>query len=200
MLRDSTTTQLATEALVERAKKGDRRAFEGLVDSYKDKVFLYVSRMLHDPEEAHDIAQETFVRAYQSLPGFRGASSFQTWLYRIASNLVIDSVRRHRRREDTAVSLDAPVDTDEGQMGRDLADDRRGPEALAESSAVQHEVQRAIAKVTPKLRAVLVMYDIQGMSYQEIAEVLGCPLGTVKSRLFNARSQLKDLLEQRGVL
>lgn len=200
MLRDSTTTQLATEALVERAKNGDRRAFEGLVDSYKDKVFLYVSRMLRDPEEAHDIAQETFVRAYQSLPGFRGASSFQTWLYRIASNLVIDSVRRHRRREDSAVSLDAPVDTDEGQMGRDLADDRRGPEALAESSAVQYEVQRAIAKVTPKLRAVLVMYDIQGMSYQEIAEVLGCPLGTVKSRLFNARSQLKDLLEQRGVL
>lgn len=180
--------------LVERAKRGDRAAFEGLVRAYKDRIYSYASRMIHDPVEAEDIAQEAFVRAYQSLPHFRGAASFQTWLYRIASNLVIDSVRRQRRREDGATSLDAPVDTEEGDMRRDLADERRGPAELAESSAVQEEVRRAVLKVPAKLRPVLVMYDLQGLSYREIAQILGCPLGTVKSRLFNARMQLKQLL------
>lgn len=187
-------------ALVERARNGDARAFEGLVDAYKDKIYSYVSRMLHDPVEAEDIAQDTFVRAFQNLPNFRGASTFQTWLYRIAGNLVIDSVRRHRRREDGAISLDAPMDTDEGLMSRELADDRRGPHELAESAAIREEVEMALARLTPRLRTVLVMYDLQGMSYQEIADALGCPLGTVKSRLFNARAQLKSMLEQRGVI
>lgn len=187
-------------ALVERARNGDARAFEGLVDTYKDRIYSYVSRMLHDPVEAEDIAQDTFVRAFQNLPSFRGASTFQTWLYRIAGNLVIDSVRRQRRRDDGAISLDAPMDTDEGLMSRELADDRRGPHELAESVAVREEVERALARLTPRLRTVLVMYDLQGMSYQEIADALGCPLGTVKSRLFNARAQLKTLLEQRGAI
>ena len=194
----SAGTKPATELLVERARAGDDRAFEALVDAYKDRIFVYVSRMLPDAAEAEDITQETFVRAYQSLRGFRGASSFQTWLYRIASNLVIDSVRRHRRREEGVISLDAPLDTEEGELSRELADLRRGPEEEATGAAVQKEVRAAIAKISPKLRAVLVMYDIQGMSYQEIAQILGCPLGTVKSRLFNARMQLRELLEERG--
>ena len=96
--------------------------------------------------------------------------------------------------------MDAPVDTDEGELTRELADMRRGPEDQATGAAVQKEVRAAIAKISPKLRAVLVMYDIQGMSYQEIAQILGCPLGTVKSRLFNARMQLKELLEERGLV
>ncbi len=200
MTKHPTTAGVATAELVERARNGDGRAFESLVELYKDKIFSFVSRMIHDPAEAEDIAQDTFLRAFQSLPRFRGASSFQTWLYRIANNLVIDSVRRQRRRQDGGISLDAPLDTDEGMMARDLPDDRRGPDELAASSAIQAEVQRAVARVSPRLRAVLVMYDLQGMSYQEIAEVLGCPLGTVKSRLFNARAQLKELLQDRVVL
>ena len=197
MTSSPTTTGVEVADLVARARGGDTRAFEALVDLYKDRIFSYVSRMLHDPSDAEDIAQETFVRAYQSIGNFRGASSFQTWLYRIASNLVIDSVRRHKRRDDGSVSLDAPVDREDGDMARDLRDGRRGPEELAESSAIQEEVRRAVAGVSTKLRPVLVMYDLQGMSYQEIAEALGCPLGTVKSRLFNARMQLRDLLADR---
>jgi RNA polymerase sigma-70 factor, ECF subfamily len=197
MTRQHPTTGLDLAELVERARDGDSAAFEALVNRYKDRIYSYVSRMLHDPIEAEDIAQETFVRAYQSLPHFRGASSLQTWLYRIASNLVIDSVRRQKRREDNAVSLDAPVDTEDGDMQRELRDERRGPAELAESSVIQEEVRRAVARISPKLRPVLVMYDLQGMSYQEIAEILGCPLGTVKSRLFNARMQLKELLADR---
>ena len=200
MTSEPGTSDLRIADLVERARNGDTRAFEGLVDAYKDKIFSYVARMLHDHSEAEDIAQETFLRAYQSLPNFRGASSFQTWLYRIASNLVVDSVRRHKRRQDGAVSLDSPVDTDEGVMARDLADDRRGPQELAESTAIREQVEEAVARLSPRLRAVLVMYDLQGMSYQEIARALGCPLGTVKSRLFNARAQLKELLEDSGVV
>ena len=197
MTRHPQTSVLDTPALVERAKGGDSRAFENLVGLYQDKIYSYVSRMLHDPIEAEDIAQEAFVRAYQSLPSFRGASSFQTWLYRIASNLVIDSVRRQRRRDDGAISLDAPIGTHDGDMPRELPDERRGPEELAESSVIQEEVNGAIERISPKLRPVLVMYDLQGMSYQEIAEVLGCPLGTVKSRVFNSRAQHKEQLEGR---
>ncbi|MDI9583434.1 MAG: sigma-70 family RNA polymerase sigma factor [Acidobacteriota bacterium] len=189
-----------TAALVERAREGDSKAFASLVDLYKDRIYTYVLRMCHDPDEAADIAQDTFLRAFQSLPNFRGASSFQTWLYRIASNLVIDSVRRRQRRDDGNVSLDAPVDTDDGEIGRQLPEERRGPAELAESADVRREVLEAVAQISPKLRPVLVMYDLQGMSYQEIAEILGCPLGTVKSRLFNARNQLRELLEERQLL
>lgn len=189
-----------TAALVESARQGDSKAFAGLVDLYKDRIYNYILRMCHDPDEAADIAQDTFVRAFQSLRNFRGASTFQTWLYRIASNLVIDSVRRRQRRDDGNISLDAPVDAEDGEVSRQLPDQRRGPAELAESADVRREVLDAVAKISPKLRPVLVMYDLQGMSYQEISEVLGCPLGTVKSRLFNARSQLKDLLEERQLL
>lgn len=200
MTGQGSASRPTTDDLVERAKRGDTRAFEGLIAAYKDRIFNYASRMLNDPVEAEDIAQDTFIRAYQSLPRFRGAASFQTWLYRIASNLVIDHIRRKQRRQEGMTSLDAPVDTDEGQLVRELADERRGPLELAESDAIQREVRWAIAQIPPKLRGVLVMYDIEGMSYQDIADVLGCPLGTVKSRLFNARAQLKDLLERRSVV
>ena len=127
MTRQHPTAGLDIAELVERARDGDARAFEALVNRYKDRIYSYVSRMLHDPVEAEDIAQETFVRAFQSLPHFRGASSLQTWLYRIASNLVIDSVRRQKRREDNALSLDAPVAT--GNWRTSDADRRSWPKA-----------------------------------------------------------------------
>jgi RNA polymerase sigma-70 factor, ECF subfamily len=184
-------------ALVERAQRGDDRAFESLVGTYRDRIHSYVSRMVRDPDEALDISQDTFLRAYQSLSRFRGSASFQTWLYRIATNLSIDAIRRSKRRQEATVSLDAPVDTGEGQVMRELADESRGPELAATGRAVQDEVAAALEQMSPTLRPVLVMYDLQGMSYQEIAEVLGCPLGTVKSRLFNARMQLKELLAER---
>jgi len=182
---------------VERAQRGDDRAFESLVGTYRDRIHSYVSRMVRDPDEALDISQDTFLRAYQSLSRFRGSASFQTWLYRIATNLSIDAIRRSKRRQEATVSLDAPVDTGEGQVMRELADESRGPELAATGRAVQDEVAAALEQMSPTLRPVLVMYDLQGMSYQEIAEVLGCPLWTVKSRLFNARMQLKELLAER---
>ena len=183
------------EGLVNRAKAGDYRAFDDLVDLYADKIHNYVVRMVGDASAAEDIAQEAFVKAFRNLGSFRGASSFQTWLYRIASNLTIDAVRR-RRRKDNTVSLDAPLEGDEGQMARELEDvSVPGPAGRLETAELQGVVHGAIQELSPKLRAVVVLYELQGLSYEEIAEVLHCPLGTVKSRLFNARMELKGKLQ-----
>lgn len=183
------------EELVERAKGGDTLAFDQLVGTYMDRIYNYVARMVHDPIEAEDIAQEAFVKAYRNLPSFRGASTFQTWLYRIASNLTIDSVRRRQRRDNTC-SLDAPMDTEEGELAREQADaSTPGPVQDLETAETRRQVHRAIQQLSPKLRSVVILYELQGLSYEEIAEILGCPLGTVKSRLFNARMELKEKLQ-----
>ena len=196
MTTDAGLPQEAVEDLVERAKAGDRPAFGQLVEVYQDKIYGYVSRMLGDPDEAEDVAQETFVRAYRSLPHFRGAASFHTWLYRIASNLAIDVARRNRRQSTGNFSLDEPLESEEGDYEREIADESGSPEQLAAQREMQELVRQAVAELPEKLRAVVVLYELQGESYEDIAEILGCPLGTVKSRLFNARSQLKDMLEQ----
>jgi RNA polymerase sigma-70 factor (ECF subfamily) len=180
--------------LVERSKLGEMAAFDQLVGLYQDRIYNYVARMVHDPIEAEDIAQEAFVKAYRNLPSFRGASTFQTWLYRIASNLTIDSVRRRRRRDNTC-SLDAPLDTDDGHMAREQEDTAcLGPARSLETAELQRQVHCAIQQLSPKLRSVVVLYELEGLSYEEIARVLGCPLGTVKSRLFNARIELRSRL------
>jgi RNA polymerase sigma-70 factor, ECF subfamily len=184
----------SVEELVSLAKQGDTNAFDRLVDLYQDRIYSYAARMVRDPVEAEDIAQEAFVRAYRSLKSFRGASSFQTWLYRITSNLTVDAMRRHRR--ENTISLDAPVDTEEGQTAREREDAAAtGPDRSVETLELQRQVHRAIQRLSPKLRSVVVLFDLQGLSYEEIADILGCPLGTVKSRLYNARMELRRSLQ-----
>ena len=199
MLAGAKPSDGQVEALVSRARAGDDAAFEVLVGKYKDRIYNYVARMVHDPTDAQDVAQETFVRTYQALPAFRGASSFQTWLYRIASNLAIDTARSHRRRRWSTVSINEPLDGEEhSELGRDLEDEvSLGPEEELEAKEIRQQVREAIAELSDKLRPVIILYDLQGMSYQEIAQILGCPLGTVKSRLFNARNQLREKLKDR---
>ena len=194
MVRATTLSQAEIERFVERAKRGDQQAFGCLVDEYKDKIYSYVSRMLGDPYEAEDVTQEAFVRAYRSLPRFRGASSFHTWLYRIASNLAIDVVRRRKRNDVSAFSLDEPLESDDGEYEREIADDTGGPEDATGTRETQVAVRRAIMDLPAKLRDVMILYELQGETYEDIAEILDVPLGTVKSRLFNARNQLKDRL------
>jgi RNA polymerase sigma-70 factor, ECF subfamily len=182
---------LHVEQLVAGSRRGDTFAFDQLVRLYKDKVCAFVARRLSDPVEAEDIVQEAFVKAYRHLPSFRGASSFQTWLHCIAGNLALDTLRQRRRRG-SHCSLDAPLEVDDGALEYEpAAPSNCEPDQDLETAELQREMHRAIRELPPKLRAVVVLYDLQGLNYQQIATTLGCPLGTVKSRMFNARGQLK---------
>ena len=196
--RGKALTEEGVRSLVNRARLGDHGAFETLVKHYQSRIYNHVARMVQDPSEAEDLAQETFVRAYQALARFRGDASFQTWLYRIASNLAIDASRRRKRRQGQTVSLDEPIEDEESALARDFADGTsRTPGEEVASGALRDQVWSAIAELSAKLRPVVILYDLQGLSYEEIASLLGCPLGTVKSRLFNARCQLRDKLRTR---
>jgi len=195
MAKGKSLSQREIEMLVERARQGDRAAFGQLVNEYKDKIYNYVARMLNDPYEAEDVTQEAFLRAYKSLPRFRGASSFHTWLYRIASNLAIDVVRK-RKRQDPTFSLDEPLESDDGEYERELPDETGGPEDRTSTRETRVAVRRAIMDLPEKLRDVMILYELQGETYEDIADILDVPLGTVKSRLFNARNRLKDSLQE----
>ncbi|MFQ6096540.1 MAG: RNA polymerase sigma factor [Armatimonadota bacterium] len=186
----------ADGVLVDRAKEGDVRAFEALAERHKDKIHNSIARLCGDPQEAQDLTQEVFVRAFTSIRRFRGASSFQTWLYRIATNMCVDTHRRRKRSEVEAFSLDEPVATQQGEVGREIPDPAAQPEEAAQREELQREVMRAINGLSPKLRPVVILFDIQGLTYEEVAQVLQCPVGTIKSRLFNARMQLRQKLRK----
>jgi len=195
MTKGKELSQQEVARLVRAAKAGDRQAFGRLVEAYQDRIYGYLARMLGDPDEAEDVAQEVFVRAYRSLGKFRGASSFHTWLYRIASNLAIDVARKRKRQDNTAYSLDAPMEMGDEEYDREIPDESRAPDQISEQKQVQSIVRQAVMGLPDKLRDVMVLYELQGESYEDIADILEVPLGTVKSRLFNARGQLKKRLE-----
>jgi len=178
--------------LVERALDGDIVGFEKLVVRYQNKLIGYVARMTNgDRDEAEDIVQETFIKAYRSLDGFRGQSSFSTWIYKIATNLCIDHARSRKRRPQSAYSLDEPYEKDgDDKGGREIADDRYEPGKGVERDEMRQMVRETVAAMPEKQRQVLVMCDLQGMAYEEIAANLEIPLGTVKSRIFHARADL----------
>jgi RNA polymerase sigma-70 factor (ECF subfamily) len=190
----------ADQRLLERCQANDALAFEEVVHRYKNKVHNYVARMVNDAEDAEDLTQDVFVKAFISLGSFRGEASLQTWLYRIATNLCIDRARRRKRQRMDAMSLDEPLHNDEDEeTSREIPDVDADPYRHLERKELRQQVRAALRRLSQKLRAVLVLYDVQGLSYEEIAQVLGCPIGTVKSRLFNARvelaKQLKPYLE-----
>jgi len=177
--------------LVERALDGDIAAFERLVSRYQNKIMGYVGRMVNgDREEAEDVTQETFIKAYRSLDSFRGQASFSTWLYKIATNLCIDRARGKKRRPQQAFSLDEPVDKDEEKGGREIPDSRYEPAQDVERDEMRKVVRETVAEMPEKMRQVLILCDLQGKPYEEIAQLLDVPLGTVKSRLFHARADL----------
>ena len=182
--------------LVERAQAGERQAFCTLVESHSDRIYGYLLHMLGDREEAADLAQETFVRAWEALDRFRGGAAFSTWLYRIATNLAIDALRRRKRRGQCQ-SLDEPIETRGGEVDRQIADPVRLPDEQLATAQLQAEVWRAVGELSPKLRAVLLMFDFEQFCYEDIARALRVPVGTVKSRLFNARQQVKAKLTER---
>jgi RNA polymerase sigma-70 factor (ECF subfamily) len=177
-------------ALIERCKRHDVEAFGRLVDLYQNRVYGFVKRMVANPNEAEDITQEVFIRAFQSFGRFDARSSVRTWLFRIAHNLCIDRARKVERTP-THQSL---VDPEDGAETIDVADDRWQPEQMVLDAELVEIVEQSIREMSEKLRSVLLLHDREDLSYEEIAQLLEVPVGTVKSRLFLARSHLQKAL------
>lgn len=182
--------ELDDRALVERVRAGDVTAFEPLVERYRQRVYRLACHVLRDTEEAWDVAQEAFIRAFQALPNFRGQSAFYTWLFRITLNVASDRARQRAARG-RALGTER---LEEAEWERTLVDPGEAPDASAARAEERRRIARALESLPPHHRAIIMLSDLEGLSYREIAEVLGIPMGTVMSRLHNARKRLRAAL------
>jgi|SRR5579871_4849810 len=187
-------TMHADTTLVQRAQANDRAAFNEIVLRYKNKVYNFIFRMVHSALDAEDLTQETFVRAYLSIRSFQSRASLNTWLFRIATNLCIDYSRKNKKTQGMVTSLSVENEDEEEETQRDIPDVAFDPQRLLLNKELGTALNTALRALPEKLRTVVLLYDIEGLPYDEIASIVGCPLGTVKSRLFNARSALRDKL------
>ena len=179
------------EQLVARAQQGDRRAFDLLVRKYQYKIVQLVERLVGDAD-ALDVAQEAFIKAYRALNGFRGQSAFYTWLYRIAINTSKNYLVARRRRP---ASQDIDVADAELFGHTEQMSDVETPEAVLLSDEIRDKVTDAIQKLPEDLRTAITLRELEGLSYEEIAEAMDCPIGTVRSRIFRAREAIDEVLQ-----
>jgi len=192
----------ADAPLIERVKQGDVRAFEMLVVKYQRRIERLIGRMVRDADLVPDIAQETFIRAYRAIPQFRGESAFYTWLYRIAVNTAKKSLVELRRDPVvTEAALASREDDDETSRVENELSDGETPDAVLASKEIAAAVNSAIEGLSEDLRQAITLREIEGLSYEEIAELMNCPIGTVRSRIFRAReaiaARLRPLLDTR---
>lgn len=189
------STELDSE-LVKRVQQGDKAAFDVLVLKYQQKVINLVSRFVSDHSECHDVAQEAFIKAYRALGKFRGDSQFYTWLYRIAANTAKNHLASRSRKSPT-YSVD--VDDAEHFTGESGLKDYTNPENLLLTEEIKQTVFKAIENLPEDLKSAITLREIEGLSYEDIADVMDCPIGTVRSRIFRARDaidkELRPLLE-----
>ena len=185
--------------LVARAQRGDKQAFELLVEKYQRKLARLLSRFIRDPAEVEDVTQEAFIKAYRALPAFRGDSAFYTWLYRIGINTAKNYLMAMGRRAPTSTEVEAEdaEGFEEGEQLRDI----NTPESMLLSNEIAKTVNATIEQLPEELRTAIQMREIEGMSYEDIAKAMDCPIGTVRSRIFRAREaiaeQLRPLLDTR---
>lgn len=180
-------------ALVRRVQGGDKAAFDALVLKYQHKVLKLVQRYVRNPAEAEDIAQEAFIKAYRALPAFRGDSAFYTWLYRIAINTAKNSLVASRRRP---VSYDLDLQDGTQVQAQARLSDGETPEALALTDEIRRTVNEAIEALPDDLRLAIVLRELEGLSYEDIARTMECPVGTVRSRIFRAREAIDRSLRE----
>jgi RNA polymerase sigma-70 factor (ECF subfamily) len=182
----------ADQALVQRVKQGDRGAFDLLVAKYQHKILNLIMRYVKDPTEAMDVAQEAFLKAYRAVPSFRGDSAFYTWLYRIAINTAKNHLVAARRRP---MSLEIELSESEGFEPFAALRDIDSPESLALTDEIAEMINQAVEELPDELRTAILLREIEGMSYEEIAEAMDCPVGTVRSRIFRAREAIDKKLK-----
>ncbi|MDH4041303.1 MAG: RNA polymerase sigma factor RpoE [Gammaproteobacteria bacterium] len=181
------TATATDQQLVARVQKGDSRAFDMLVLKYQHRIFGLISRYVHDTDEIQDVAQEAFIKAYRALPGFRGDSAFYTWLYRIAINTAKNYLVSRSRRPPGS---DVDVEDAEYYEGGALLHEIETPENALFGAELKAVVERAISELPEDLRTAVTLREFDGLSYEDIAEIMDCPVGTVRSRIFRAREAI----------
>lgn len=182
------------QQLVERAQRGDKRAFDLLVVKYQRKLARLLSQFIRDAAEVEDVTQETFIKAYRSLSSFRGDSAFYTWLYRIGINAAKNFLVAQKRRASTTTNefdIEAAENFEEGSQLREL----NTPENELMSKQIAQTVHQALQALPEELRSAITLREIEGLSYEEIASIMSCPTGTVRSRIFRAREAIADKLQ-----
>ena len=182
--------------IIEKVLSGDTEAFEALVIEHQNKVYSLALRMVGNEEDARDMAQEAFIRAFNSLTGFRGDSKFSVWLYRLTSNICIDFIRSRAKKRTVSMTWTDEDGDDAGEL--EVPDERFSPEAQLERTLTRESVRRGLDSLSPQYREILLRREINGLSYDEIGEALGIEPGTVKSRIFRARKKLCDFLLREG--
>ncbi len=187
-----TSNKAADQVLVERVQKGDKKAFDVLVLKYQQKVANLISRYIRDPAEVLDVTQEAFIKAYRALPKFRGDSAFYTWLYRVAINTAKNHLAAQSRRppqDDIEAETAEQMD-----MGTRLKE-QDTPEQLALQEEIARTIKSAMEALPDELRTAITLREFEGLSYEEIAEAMECPIGTVRSRIFRAREAIDNKLK-----
>jgi RNA polymerase sigma-70 factor, ECF subfamily len=182
----------ADSQLVERVQRGDKKAFDLLVLKYQHRILKLISRYVRDPSDAMDVAQDAFLKAYRSLPNFRGDSAFYTWIYRIAVNTAKNHLVAQSRRP---LEADATGMDGEAIEPAALLKDYATPESYLITEEIQEAIATAIDQLPEDLRTAITLREIEGLSYEEIAEVMTCPIGTVRSRIFRAREAIDHRLK-----
>jgi RNA polymerase sigma-70 factor (ECF subfamily) len=180
------------QQLVERVQKGDKRAFDLLVLKYQHKIFAVISRFIRDHAEVQDVAQDAFVKAYRALPNFRGDSAFYTWMYRIAINTAKNHLVARKRRPPAS---DVDMDDAEFFAGNDAMHEMNTPEHNFLRDELKGVIDQAFLDLPDDLRTAVTLREIDGLSYEEIADVMGCPIGTVRSRIFRAREAIDKKIQ-----
>lgn len=176
------------QALVEKVQQGDKRAFDLLVTKYQYKVMALIGRYVQDKHEVFDVAQESFIKAYRAIDSFRGESAFYTWLYRIAVNTAKNYLVSRSRRPP---SYDVELDDDEGSSVYDALLDTDTPEAILNRDRLETAIQASLNALPEELRGALTLREFDGLSYEDIAQIMECPVGTVRSRIFRAREAIE---------
>ena len=178
--------------LIQKSQRGDMDAFEQLLLRYEKKVYTIAYKYMGNAEDASDLAQEALIKAYQSIGTFRGESSFGTWIGRITANKCLDELRKRKKMQTT--SLDEEVNLEEGSVQKEIVSERDTPEQHTIRQETVHYVQQKLQQMKEEYRMVLVLRELEGHSYEDIADMLNCSLGTVKSRISRARNYLKELV------